>query len=115
DWKPPPNGPTLGGWEPVFHAALSAGALWVPGAGGSVYEVDRGTGALIVRHQPFGADPDTYVAGPITVDAQGNAVYDAIKLDHNAPWSADATGYLVRVRHDGTQQVQTFATLAVNA
>lgn len=29
DWKPEPNGTGLSGWEPVFHAVLSRGFLYV--------------------------------------------------------------------------------------
>ena len=44
DWKPEPNGQGLGGWEPVFHPALANGALYVPGAAGTVWKVDKTTG-----------------------------------------------------------------------
>ena len=117
DWKPPPDGPSIGGWEPVFHAALSAGSVWVPGAGGSVFQVDRASGLLQKRHQPFGAalDPDTYVAGPLTLDRQGNVLYNAIKLDHGHPWTADAQGFLVRVRPSGQTEMVGFSALAVGA
>src|SRR5262249_2633044 len=30
DWKPEPNARNLGGWEPVFHAALANGFVFVP-------------------------------------------------------------------------------------
>ena len=40
DWKPEPNG-ALGGWEPVFHAALGEGFVYVPGFAGSIYKLQK--------------------------------------------------------------------------
>src|SRR5215470_14767557 len=43
DWKPAPDaGGELGGWQPVFHAALTEDAVWVPGAGGTIFKLSRG-------------------------------------------------------------------------
>src|SRR5580698_7457205 len=48
DWKPEPNDTDfksgavgLIGWEPVFHPALANGYLYVPGASGTVWKVDK--------------------------------------------------------------------------
>ena len=96
DWHPAPDaGGELGGWEPVFHAAVSNNAVWVPGAGGTVFEVSYGSGNMIARFNPFGTsiDPNTFVTSPITVDAQGNVYYNVLKLSitndptTNDPWS----------------------------
>src|SRR2546423_1553456 len=53
DWKPVPFG---GGatWEPVYHPALTTDAVWTPGAGGTIDKLDRNTGAVIKRFNPFG-------------------------------------------------------------
>ncbi len=96
DWKPEPDaGGELGGWQPVFHAALTSDAVWVPGAGGTVFKLSIGSGTVVARFNPFGntIDPNTFVSSPITVDAQGNVYYNVLKLNitgdpaTNDPWS----------------------------
>ena len=96
DWKPEPDaGGELGGWQPVFHAALTSGAVWVPGAGGTVFKLSIGSGAVLARFNPFGTtiDANTFVSSPITVDAQGNVYYNVLRLNitnnptTNDPWS----------------------------
>jgi len=62
DWKPEPID-FSGGWEPVFHAVLANGQIYVPGLGGTVYKLNRGAGKVLTRINPFGAiDPNTVVA-----------------------------------------------------
>jgi hypothetical protein len=122
DWKPAPDaGGELGGWEPVFHAALTDAGIWVPGAGGTVFLLARGSGKEITRLNPFGGviDPDTFVSGPITADSQGNIYYNVLKLNitndptTNDPWAygpnfdgngaADIPGaWLVKISTDGS-------------
>ena len=46
DWKPEPDRGGLSGWEPVFHAALAGDFLYVPGARGSVFRVNRSDGTV---------------------------------------------------------------------
>ena len=41
DWKAP--GSQNDFWEPVFHPALANGSLYVPGAGGSIWKVNKAT------------------------------------------------------------------------
>jgi len=117
DWKPVPYGSIKSGpgWEPVFHAALAGnGVIYIPGAGGSVYKVNQTTGALIAQIKPLGAttDPDTYLVGPITTDAAGNAYYNALKVVHGQAWNADVVNsWLVKIAANGTAQTATFASL----
>jgi len=104
DWKPEPSANGLNGWEPVFHSAISHGAVFVPGAGGSIYKLNEGTGAVIAHYRPFGAtdDPNKYVSGPLTVDKNGNIFYNVIDLDKKNPWTSDVLGaWLVRVSAQG--------------
>jgi hypothetical protein len=79
DWKPEPANLALG-WEPVFHAAVVGGSVYVPGFGGTVFRVDAGSGQQIARVNPFGAtiDPNTYVSGPLVADPHGNVYYNAL-------------------------------------
>ncbi len=98
DWKPEPVGLVV--WEPLFHAALDGNVLWVPGAGGTVYQVDRTTMLSLAQVNPFGStvDPNTFVSGPITVAADGTVLYNVVKV---APDLSDVTGVLVRIEPDG--------------
>ena len=66
DYKPPPTG----GEEPMFQPALTERWLYVAGAGGSVFKVDKNTGLVHARIKPFGPtlDPTTFVYGGLTTD-----------------------------------------------
>ena len=101
DWKPEPDaGGELGGWQPVFHAAMTEDAIWVPGAGGTVFKLAKGSGNIIARFNPFGntIDPNTFVSSPITVDQEGSVYYNVLKLNitsdptTNDPWAYGPNG-----------------------
>lgn len=82
DWKPEPS--NLAQWEPVFHPVLANEAIYVPGFGGSVFKLDAEDGTNLGRINPFGTlDPNTFVAGPLSMDGHGNVFYNALKLDAN--------------------------------
>jgi uncharacterized protein (TIGR03437 family) len=102
-------------FEPVFHAVLANGAVYVPGASGSIIQLDRETGAEIQRIAPFGTDPNTYETGPISADAFGNLFYNAVQVvvDPDAGfYSNDATdSWLVRVAPDGSFSMVSYKTL----
>jgi hypothetical protein len=126
DWKPEPNsnvndvgaksGFGLQGWEPVFHAAISGGHVFVPGASGSVYELNEADGTMVAHFTPFGTDPNTYVSGPLTADASGNIYYNAMALDPTLPWTTDVTGaWLVKVAPDGTSHLADYKKLVPGA
>jgi outer membrane protein assembly factor BamB len=118
DWNPPlDKDGWLGGWEPVFHAALAGRHVLVPGRGGSVFVVTRESGSPVARVDPFGTlDPDTYVAGPITVDPSGNVYYHTIRLAPAEPSKNDIKGaFLVKVSPDGSVQKASFASLVPGA
>ena len=132
DWKPEPDaGGELGGWQPVFHAALSDGAVWVPGAGGTVFQLAKGSGQMVARFNPFGStiDPNTFVSSPITVDQRGNVYYNVLKLNitndpnTNDPWSFGPNfdglnvtdipeAWLVKISADGVIQKVSYKSLA---
>jgi hypothetical protein len=131
DWKPEPDaGGELGGWQPVFHAALANDAIWVPGAGGTVFKLNYGAGKVMARFNPFGntIDPNTFVSSPITVDAQGNIYYNVLKLNitsdpnTNDPWAYgpnfDGNGvtdipdaWLVKISNSGAIQKVSYKSL----
>jgi hypothetical protein len=119
DWKPAPFslyevGPY---WEPVFHSALAGSFVYVPGAGGTIFKVNKSNGALVARINPFsGIDVDTFTTGPLTADASGNIYYNAMKLVHGSAWHADVVGsWLVKVAPNGTVQKATYASLTPGA
>jgi hypothetical protein len=118
DWTPEPDGGFLGGWEPVFHAALAGDYLVVPGAGGSVHVIARSDGTLVDTIDPFGdtPDPSTFVAGPLTVASDGSVYYDAMTLDPQNPWTTDVTGaWLVRISPEGVPTTVPFSKLVPDA
>jgi len=118
DWKPPADQSHFGGWEPVFHPVLAGGFLYVPGAGGSVFRVDKsaGTGVRVTPFGPGAPDPTIYVAGGLAAGPGGEIYYDAVQLSAVLPWTADAGGaWLVAIAADGTARTATFASLVPGA
>jgi hypothetical protein len=124
DWKPEPNGQGLGGWEPVFHPVLANHAIYAPGAGGTLWKIDKTTGKSLAQINPFSAlvvdSKNTFVASPLTADGSGNIFYNVIALVDPAtadPWfGADVAGaWLVKVTASGTASVVTYASLVPGA
>jgi len=118
DWKPEPNsgaggsGVGLYGWEPVFHAVMSDGYIFVPGFSGSIYKVRQSDGTLVAHYKPFGSDANTFVSGPLTVDHRGNLYYNAVALDATNPWTVDVRGaYLVKISRAGTVRMVNYSAL----
>jgi len=131
DWKPEPDATgELGGWQPVFHAALTDNAVWVPGAGGTVFKLNSGAGKVMARFNPFGdvVDPNTFVSSPITADDAGNVYYNVLKLDitndpnTNDPWAYGPNGdgngvtdipdaWLVKISNSGEIQKVSYKSL----
>ncbi|HXM45010.1 MAG TPA: IPT/TIG domain-containing protein [Bryobacteraceae bacterium] len=111
DWKAP--GSSNDFWEPVFHAALGNGVVYLPGASGSVIELNKASGALVQRFAPFGTDPNTYETGPITVDSGGNLYYNAIQVvTTNGFYGNDATNsWLVKISSAGAVTMATYQSL----
>jgi hypothetical protein len=135
DWKPEPDASgELGDWEPVFHSAVTGQHVYVPGLGGTVWKLNKGAGQVVAHINPFGTtvDPNTFVAGPLTADPQGNIYYNVLKLTvtnsqaTNDPWSygpnfdgqnsADIPGaWLVKIDAKDTSQIVSYKTLIPGA
>jgi hypothetical protein len=116
DWKPVPAfGAAF--FEPVFHAVIANGFVYMPAAGGTLLQLDRGDGHVIRRINPFATlDPNIYVSGVPAADPAGNVYYGAFALDGSDPWGKDITGaWLVRVKPDGSAVKVEFASLVPNA
>ncbi|HEV2719654.1 MAG TPA: hypothetical protein VG323_06520 [Thermoanaerobaculia bacterium] len=117
DWKPVPPANNES-WEPMFHAVLANGFLYEPGAGGTLLQIDRESGTLIRRINPFGTtiDAATFVTGPPSTDANGNLYYLAMRLDSISPFGNDVRGaWLVRVRPDNSTTLAPFSTIVRGA
>ena len=95
DWKPLP-----GSFEGLFQPAMSGRYLFVPAAGGTLFQVDKDTGRAVRRIDPFGGpvDPARYVSGGITVDRHGTLYYNVVRPQ---PAGDDADSWLVAVSDDG--------------
>ena len=119
DWVPAPVPALnfLGPSEPVFHALLARGRVYVPGGSGTLFELERKSGRVIARINPFGAlDPHTYTVGPPVADRRGNLYYQAIQLADSDPWHRDIRdAWLIRVRPNGAIRKVSFSALALGA
>jgi outer membrane protein assembly factor BamB len=112
DWDPAPSGSFR--FEPVFHAALGDGVVYMPGAGGTVLEVDRESGAILRRLGLFApsVDPSIYVTSPIVVGDDGTLYYNALKPQAANPWGSDHAGaWLVKIAPDGTASRVSYSAL----
>jgi Bacterial Ig-like domain (group 3) len=118
DWTPVPNDYTLGGWEPLFQPALALTYVYVPGAGGTVYQLDQMTGMVLQQINPFGTeeDPTKFVAGGLTADNQGNIYYNVIQVVLAWPWDSNVVNsWIVEVGTDGSTSTATYTSLLPNA
>ena len=71
-------------WEPVFHPALANGNIYIPGAGGTIFKVNKNTGVAITRIDPFqNGGSNVFTASPISVDGKGNLYYNAIQFQNS--------------------------------
>ncbi len=117
DWKPEPSADGLGGWEPVFHAAVVGNFVYVPGSAGGVIKLNRADGSVAARINPFSSS-NAFVAGPLVADSAGNIYYNAIQLDLSAgaPFTTDVLGaWLVKISSDDRAATTTFASLTPGA
>jgi hypothetical protein len=128
DWKPEPNATNLThnffgliGFEPVFHPALGNGYLYVPGAAGTIWKVDKANGKSVSRINPFGKSMDpatTFVSGPLTPDEKGRVYYNVIQLNIKGnPWNKNdvVNAWLVKVMPDDEASTVTYAKLVRDA
>jgi len=124
DWVPEPNSgssPTkdsLGGWEPVFQPALAGTYVYVPGAGGTLYQLNQSDGSVAAQINPFsgGVDPSKFVAGGLAADNAGNIYYNVIQVALAWPWEENViNSWLIKVAAAGGTSMVTYASLLPNA
>ena len=118
DWVPP--GSAFDFWEPVYHAALANGFLYDPGAGGTIFKLNRSDGSVASRINPFAdIDGNTYTASPLTVDGFGNIYYNVVRVTGRgrvAFLNADVQdSWLVKVRPNDSVQKVSYGTLLAQA
>jgi hypothetical protein len=104
----------LASWEPVYHAVLANGFVYDPGFGGTVFKLDQGTGTVVSRINPFGTiDPNTFVAGPLSADSNGNVYYNAIKFTDQTPgaYPGLVNSWLVKIAPDDTVSMVSYPSL----
>ena len=109
DWTPEPQL----SFEPQFQPAIVGDWIAVPGASGSIWLVNRESGAAQRRISPF-TSSDAYVAGPVT-EMSGRIYYNAIQLDHDYPWQALAHAWLVAADTDGSVVLADYQDLVPGA
>ena len=124
DWKPEPSGFGLFGWEPVFHPADVKQYLYVPGAGGTLWKINKLDGSVASHINPFSGTSivaqNTYVSSPLVADTSGNIFYNVVQLADPSlgdPWFAnDVVGaWLVKVTSADAASTVAYATLVPNA
>ncbi len=115
DWDPVPYGGSR--FEPVFHAAIANGFVYMPASCGTILEVDRATGAIRRRLGQFSQflDASLFVTSPITVADDGTIYFNTLKLPTSNPWVGDHQGaWLVKIKPDGTASRVSYQTLVPN-
>jgi len=125
DWKPEPTGSAIGSWEPVFHAADANGFIYVPGAGGTIWKLKKTDGSSASHINAFSGvagvvAANTFVAGPLTADSNGNIYYNVIQLadpSQGDPYGQNdiVNAWLVKVTPGDSPSILTFASLLPNA
>lgn len=119
DWFAPGSSALY--WEPVYHAVLANGVLYDPGQGGTIFKINKSTGAVIKRINPFGTtiNPNTFTASPLSADASGNIYYNVIQVasnDINGWTGTDVVGsWLVRVSSTDVITKVSYSTLLTQA
>jgi hypothetical protein len=105
-------------WEPVFHAVLTNGSVYVPGAGGTLFRLNKSSGAVQSRINPFGSkiDPTIFVAGVPTADGSGNIYYNAIKQFNSGAGASFyqhdiVDSWLVKVAPDNSFTMVSYSVL----
>jgi hypothetical protein len=104
----------LAQWEPVYHAVLANGFVYDPGFSGSVFKLDRGDGSVVSRISPFGTtDANTFVAGPLSADSNGNVYYNAIKFTDQTLGSFPGlvNSWLVKIAPDDSVSMVSYPSL----
>jgi hypothetical protein len=105
----------------VYHAALANGFLYDPGKGGTIFKINKSTGTVVKRINPFGTtiDANTFTASPLTADSSGNIYYNVVQITQNNinGWLGDnvVNSWLVKVSPTDTVTKVTYSSLLSHA
>ncbi|MFI5104087.1 MAG: hypothetical protein ACHP79_04095, partial [Terriglobales bacterium] len=119
DWFAPGSSSVF--WEPVYHAALANGFLYDPGRGGTIFKINKTTGAVVKRINPFGTtiDANKFTASPLSADASGNIYYNVVQITQNTDtaWLTDdvVNSWLVKVSPNDTVTKVSYTALLSQA
>jgi hypothetical protein len=119
DWFAPGSSSLF--WEPVYHAVLANGFLYDPGKGGTIFKINKSTGAVVKRINPFGntIDANTFTASPLSADSSGNIYYNVVQITQNniTGWVGDdvVNSWLVKVSPNDTVTKVTYSSLLSRA
>jgi hypothetical protein len=118
DWVPP--GGQADFWEPVYHAVLANGFVYDPGAGGSIFKLNKSDGTAINRivpseflHPDGTLDDHTFTVSPLTADSSGNIYYNVLKIKDNGNfYKEDAVdSWLVKVAPNDSIKLVSYTGL----
>ncbi|RSM40278.1 hypothetical protein DMB66_57375 [Actinoplanes sp. ATCC 53533] len=113
DWKPS----RIVGRESLFQSAMSKDFVYVPGAGGTVFQLAKSSGRVVHRINPFGGtvDPAAFASGGLTLDQHGTLFYNVVRNEPTPGGLADVHGWLVRVARDRKVSKVDYRTLIPGA
>ncbi|MGA8144557.1 MAG: hypothetical protein WB987_11765 [Candidatus Acidiferrales bacterium] len=130
DWVPEPNAANfsqgfggLEGWEPVFHPVDANNFIYVPGAAGTIWKVEKVGGTMVSHINPFSnvngvTAANTFVSGPLSADSNGSIYYNVIEISAGAaPWDANdvVNSWLVKIAANDAASKVTYAALVPGA
>src|SRR5262249_60035746 len=106
----------------LFDAVLANDLIYVPGFGGTIVQLSRGNGKVLAHISPFGStiDPNTFTAGPLSADNNGDIYYNVIRIDPTQPDPLTGTAttvgsWLVEVRPDNSTAMVDYSELIPDA
>ena len=131
DWVPEPNAANfnvgaggLQGWEPVFHPIEANNFIYVPGAAGTVWKVEKTGGTSTSHINPLSGvngvtAANTFVSGPLSADSNGNVYYNVIELNLTGgdPWGTNdvLNAWLVKIMPSDVASKVSYAALVPDA
>ena len=121
DWVAP--GSAFDFWEPVYHAAVANGFVYDPGAGGSIFKLNKNTGSVVKRIIPSqflqggSIDPSTFTVSPLTADSSGNIYYNVLRTQPTGDFFANdiVDSWLVKVTPNDTVTAVSYSVLTPGA
>ena len=117
DWNPP-GSLNKDFWEPVFHAVLANGFIYVPGASGTLWKLNTSYGTVVAKIDPFhSSSANIYTVSPPTADAAGNIYYNTLQLHSNSDFfSTDPIdSWIVKVTPAGVATLASYSAMLATA